>query len=269
MKWIRFVADDGNIHVGVVDSPEDKKAWLVNSRLPGDATITGQTAVVHQYLPPVSPPNIIGVGLNYAKHADETGISHPEFPVMFLKNTASLTAHLEPIILPDAGPDEVDYEAELAVVIGQEAKNVTESEAMDYVLGFCCGNDISARDWQIHKQKKQWARGKSFDTFCPIGPCLVSKDEIPDPNNLSIKTEINGSVFQDSNTSDMIFSVPQLVSHLSRSMTLLPGTVILTGTPDGVGFTRKPPVYLREGDRVTVTIENIGSLTNPVVKEKR
>jgi len=268
MKWIRFIADDGHSYVGVVDSPDDKKAWLVNSRVPGDATITGQTALVKQYLPPVSPINIIGIGLNYAKHADETGISYPDFPVMFLKSTSSLTAHLEPIILPHAGPDEVDYEAELAVVIGKAGKNVREEDAINYVLGYCCSNDVSARDWQIHKQKKQWARGKSFDTFCPLGPCLVSKDEIPDPNNLTIKTEINGTVFQESNTADMIFSVSQLISQLSRSMTLLPGTVILTGTPEGVGFTRKPPVYLKEGDRVTVTIENLGSLTNPVVREK-
>jgi 2-keto-4-pentenoate hydratase/2-oxohepta-3-ene-1,7-dioic acid hydratase in catechol pathway len=162
----------------------------------------------------------------------------------------------------------VDYEAELAVVIGKPAKNVTKDKAGDYILGYCCANDVSAREWQIKKQKKQWARGKSFDTFCPIGPCLVTRDEIPNPNGLRIQTEVNGTILQDSHTSDMIYDVPTLVSHLSQSMTLVPGTVILTGTPEGVGFTRKPPVFLREGDRVTVSIETIGRLTNPVAREK-
>jgi 2-keto-4-pentenoate hydratase/2-oxohepta-3-ene-1,7-dioic acid hydratase in catechol pathway len=162
----------------------------------------------------------------------------------------------------------VDFEAELAIVIGTIAKNVSRDDAMRHVMGYCCANDVSARDWQIRKQKQQWARGKSFDTFCPLGPCLVTRDEISDPNNLEIKTEINGTVYQRSNTSDMIFDVPTLVSELSQSMTLLPGTVILTGTPQGVGFTRKPPVFLKEGDKVTVSIEKIGTLTNPVIREK-
>jgi 2-keto-4-pentenoate hydratase/2-oxohepta-3-ene-1,7-dioic acid hydratase in catechol pathway len=174
---------------------------------------------------------------------------------------------MSPIILPAAGPDNVDYEAELAVVIGRKVKNVSPSEAMDYVMGYMCANDVSARDWQIEKQKKQWARGKSFDTFCPLGPCLVTRDEIPDPQNLRIRALLNGRIVQDSSTSDMIFDIPAIISDLSRSMTLLPGTVILTGTPEGVGFTRQPPLYLQAGDTVTVTIEKIGQLTNPVRDE--
>jgi 2-keto-4-pentenoate hydratase/2-oxohepta-3-ene-1,7-dioic acid hydratase in catechol pathway len=162
----------------------------------------------------------------------------------------------------------VDYEAELAVVIGKKAKNVSPAEAMGYVLGYTCANDVSARDWQIRKQKNQWVRAKSFDSFCPLGPCLVTTDEIPDPHNLSIQSEINGKIYQDSNTSDMIFDVPTIVSDLSQSTTLFPGTVILTGTPHGVGFTRIPPVYLRPGDVVTIQIEKIGKLTNPVILEE-
>ena len=184
-----------------------------------------------------------------------------------MKGTNAINAHLAPIVLPEAGPDEVDFEAELAIVIGKSAKNIPPKDAMSYVLGYCCANDVSARDWQIRKQKQQWARGKSFDTFSPIGPFLVTRDEIPDPNNLKIQTEINGEIYQSSNTSEMIFDVPTLVSQLSQSMTLLPGTIILTGTPNGVGFTRQPPVFLKDGDTVTVTIENIGSLINPVIHE--
>jgi 2-keto-4-pentenoate hydratase/2-oxohepta-3-ene-1,7-dioic acid hydratase in catechol pathway len=153
------------------------------------------------------------------------------------------------------------------VVIGRRAKNVRREDALGYVLGYTCANDVSARDWQIEKQKRQWARGKSFDTFCPLGPCLVTGDEIPDPNVLGIRAILNGQVMQDSNTSDMIFDVQGLISDLSRSFTLLPGTVILTGTPEGVGFTRQPPVFLREGDTITIEIEGIGSLSNKVGRE--
>jgi 2-keto-4-pentenoate hydratase/2-oxohepta-3-ene-1,7-dioic acid hydratase in catechol pathway len=215
----------------------------------------------------VDPPNILCIGLNYLGHAEETKIRLPEVPVLFLKATTALIGDGETILLPAVGPDQVDYEAELAVVIGRRAKNIEPEAALDHVLGYTCANDVSARDWQIEKQKKQWARGKSFDTFCPLGPCLVTKDEIVDPNRLRIRSILNGQVLQDANTSDMIFNIPALISDLSRSLTLLPGTVILTGTPDGVGFTRQPPVFLREGDVIVIDIEGIGSLTNPVHKE--
>ncbi len=268
MKFIRFTSDDDNTYYGVVGSQEDKRARIVKGSIFQEFSLTEKSVLIKKYLSPVLPPNIIGIGLNYARHAEETGIGYPEIPVMFLKGTNAVTAHLQPICLPAVGPDQVDYEAELAVVIGRAAKNVSKDKAGDYILGYCCANDVSARDWQIKKQKKQWTRGKSFDTFCPIGPCLVTGDEVPNPNGLRIQGEVNGTILQDSTTADMIFDVPTLVSHLSQSMTLMPGTVILTGTPSGVGFTRKPPVFLREGDRVTVSIEGIGRLTNPVVREK-
>jgi len=268
MRLIRFISQDHKTCYGAAASQEDQTAYLVEGSIFDDFSVTRQTAVIKKILPPVLPPNIIGIGFNYTKHAAETGVQKAEIPVMFLKATSSLIAHGEPILLPQAGPDEVDFEAELAVVIGKPTKNVPPDQAREFILGYCCANDVSSRDWQIKKQKKQWSRGKSFDTFCPLGPCLVTKDEIPNPNHLRIQTEINGTIFQDSNTANMIFPVHQLVSHLSQSMTLLPGTVILTGTPEGVGFTRQPPVFLKEGDRVTISIEKIGHLTNPVVREE-
>jgi 2-keto-4-pentenoate hydratase/2-oxohepta-3-ene-1,7-dioic acid hydratase in catechol pathway len=267
MRLIRFISQDHKTCYGVVASREDQTARLIDGNIFDEFSVIPKTAVIKKILPPVLPPNIIGIGLNYAKHAAETGIERAEIPIMFLKATSSLIAHGDPILLPQAGPNEVDFEAELAVVIGKPTKNVSPDQAMEFILGYCCANDVSARDWQINKQKKQWSRGKSFDTFCPLGPCLVTKDEIPNPNRLHIQTEINGTIYQDSNTANMIFPVPELVSHLSQSMTLLPGTVILTGTPEGVGFTRQPPVFLKEGDRVTISIEKIGQLSNPVVRE--
>lgn len=267
MKLIRFVSDDDRIYHGVAITPEDKSARLIKGSIFEKFSLSETSAVIKKILPPVQPPNIIGIGLNYTGHADETGIQYPEIPVMFLKGTNAVNGYRDPIVLPKAGADQVDYEAELAVVIGKRAKNIPEDKVFDYILGYCCANDVSARDWQKHKQKKQWARGKSFDTFCPLGPWLVTKDEIPNPNELSIQSQINGEVMQNSNTGDMIFDVPALISNLSSSMTLLPGTVILTGTPEGVGFTRQPPVFLQEGDEVTITIEKIGRLTNPVIKE--
>ena len=164
--------------------------------------------------------------------------------------------------------DEVDYECELAVVIGKPCKNISRAKALDFVLGYTCCNDVSARDWQIKRSGGQWCRGKSFDTFSPLGPCLVTPDEIPNPNSLKISTVLNGQVMQDWNTNDMIFDVPTLIEFLSGSTTLLPGTVILTGTPHGVGMAQKPPRWLRPGDRVNIEIEKIGALTNSVANEK-
>jgi 2-keto-4-pentenoate hydratase/2-oxohepta-3-ene-1,7-dioic acid hydratase in catechol pathway len=163
--------------------------------------------------------------------------------------------------------DSVDYECELVVVIGKRCHNVGEEQALDYVLGYTCGNDVSARDWQKHGGAHQWCRGKTFATFAPLGPCLATTASIPDPHRLAIRTLLNGEVMQASNTRDMIFPVPALVAFLSASMVLLPGTVIFTGTPPGVGFARRPPVFLQAGDSVTIEIEGIGALTNPVVEE--
>ena len=211
-------------------------------------------------LPPVSPPNIVCVGLNYKSHAAESRMDIPKRPVLFLKATTSLCGPGDAIALPAAAPDEVDYEAELAVVIGKTARNVGKDEALDYVLGYTCGNDVSARDCQL-RHDSQWARGKSFDTFCPLCPVIETQ---LDPENVRVRTRLNGELVQDGCTSDMIFSLRELVSYCSQQMTLLPGTVLLTGTPDGVGFARRPPVYLRPGDRVEVEIEGIGILQNPV-----
>jgi 2-keto-4-pentenoate hydratase/2-oxohepta-3-ene-1,7-dioic acid hydratase in catechol pathway len=267
MKLMRFVSEKGEVLMGVYEPGRTGEARLVEGDLLGEWRLTDRFGHIGRLLPPVDPPNILCIGLNYLGHAEETKIRLPEVPVLFLKATTALIGDGETILLPAAGPDQVDYEAELAVVIGRQAKNIEPEAALDYVLGYTCANDVSARDWQIEKQKKQWARGKSFDTFCPLGPCLVTKDEIADPNRLRVRSILNGEVLQDANTSDMIFNIPALISDLSRSLTLLPGTVILTGTPDGVGFTRQPPVFLRQGDVIVIDIEGIGSLTNPVQKE--
>jgi 2-keto-4-pentenoate hydratase/2-oxohepta-3-ene-1,7-dioic acid hydratase in catechol pathway len=158
----------------------------------------------------------------------------------------------------------VDYEVELAVILGKPARNVSRENALAHVAGFCVGNDVSARIWQMQGGGNQWVRGKTFDTFCPLGPCLVTADEIPDPDHLHIECRLNGAVMQTGNTSDMIFSVGELIAFLSEDTTLVPGTVILTGTPSGVGFSRKPPVFLKPGDRLEMTIEHIGTLVNRV-----
>ncbi|MBW2557474.1 MAG: fumarylacetoacetate hydrolase family protein [Deltaproteobacteria bacterium] len=267
MKIIRFISQSGEELSGVFNLETPDEARIIEGDIFGDIEVTERVERIETFLPPISPPNIIALGLNYGKHADETGLKNPEIPVMFLKATSSVIGHGAAILLPAAGPAEVDYEAELAVIIGKEAKNVSRNDAGEYVLGYTCANDVSARDWQIRKQKKQWARGKSFDTFCPIGPYLVTKDEVVNANRLRVRSILNGEVMQDSNTSDMVFDVATIISNLSCSMTLLPGTVILTGTPEGVGFTRNPPVFLQDGDIITVSIENIGELTNSVKRE--
>lgn len=229
-----------------------------------EAGISVPLAEVKRFLPPLDPPNIIALGLNYLEHAKEGKWDLPPAPVVFLKATTSLVGHLSPIILPTEAPAEVDYEAELTIVIGKEAKNVPEEKALDYIFGYTCGNDVSARDCQM-RMDKQWARAKSFDTFAPTGPVIETE---LDPSNLAVRSMLNGKVMQDGNTRDLIFKVPAVVSYLSRQMTLLPQTLIMTGTPSGVGFARKPPVFLKPGDRIEVEIESIGTLVNPVVMER-
>jgi 2-keto-4-pentenoate hydratase/2-oxohepta-3-ene-1,7-dioic acid hydratase in catechol pathway len=212
--------------------------------------------------------SLLCIGLNYRHHAVESGGKIPEYPVVFMKQTAAVQNPNDPIVLPRfLRSDEVDYECELAVVIGKKCKNVSRDRALDFVLGYTCNNDVSSRDWQFKWGGTQWCRSKTFDTFAPLGPCLVTTDEIPNPNALAIKLDINGEVFQDWNTNDMIFDVPRLIEFLSGSTTLLPGTVIITGTPHGVGFAQKPPRWLKPGDVCNVTIEKIGTLTNPVIEE--
>jgi 2-keto-4-pentenoate hydratase/2-oxohepta-3-ene-1,7-dioic acid hydratase in catechol pathway len=267
MKVARFLLKEGQIAYGVVDKDDPKFLQPVMGDIFG-AFRLGRRQKAEKILAPVVPPLIYALGLNYRKHSEETGIEYPERPVVFLKAVTSLSGTGDPIVLPAAGPDEVDFEGELAVVIGRRGKNIPADRAMEYVFGYTCANDVSARDWQNRLQKKQWARGKSFDTFCPLGPWIVTRDEIPDPGCLQLQTRVNGRIMQDSSTADLIFPVPEIISDLSRSITLLPGTIILTGTPEGVGFTRRPPVFLRPGDSVNVTIEKIGELTNPVECEK-
>ncbi|MGD0022673.1 MAG: fumarylacetoacetate hydrolase family protein [Smithellaceae bacterium] len=267
MKIIRFVSGRKKVLFGVYNPKHPTFAKIIEGDILGSYKITSKEAEIKKLLPPIIPVNILALGINYKKHGDETAMSYPDQPILFLKATTSIVGHDGPIILPAAGPDSVDYEAELAVIIGKKAKNVSPDRAMDYVMGYTCANDVSARDWQFDKQKGQWARGKSFDTFCPLGPWIVTKEEIDDPNNLGIRCIINGETVQEARTSEMIFNVQNIVSNLSQSMTLLPGTVILTGTPDGVGFTRQPPLFLKAGDLVSVKIEKIGTLTNRVVRE--
>jgi 2-keto-4-pentenoate hydratase/2-oxohepta-3-ene-1,7-dioic acid hydratase in catechol pathway len=214
------------------------------------------------FLPAVYPGKILAIGRNYVDHAIEGGAAPPEAPLLFNKLTNSLSAHNAPIVLPSISV-KVDYEAELAVVIGRRAKRVSEAEALDYVFGFTLINDVSARDLQFGDG--QWTRGKGLDTFAPLGPFITTRDEIKDVQALKIEGRLNGEVMQSSNTGKMIFKVAYLVSYLSQGITLEPGDVIATGTPDGVGIFRKPPVLLKAGDVFEVEIEGLGTLRNPVI----
>lgn len=268
MKIIRYRDPAGNI--GYASQQAGGLALKLEGTLYNGLRATTAKAEVSRLLAPVEPTTIICIGLNYRKHAEETGAKFPEYPVVFFKGINTLQHPGEPIQIPThLKSDEVDYECELAVVIGRACKNVSRSAALDYVLGYTCCNDVSARDWQIKRGGGQWSRGKTFDTFSPLGPALVTRDEIPDPNALKIRTVLNGQAMQDWNTNDMIFDVPALIEFLSGSTTLLPGTVILTGTPHGVGMAQKPPRWLKPGDTVSIEIEKIGVLTNPVVEEPR
>ncbi len=265
MRIARIIDPSGDIRHGVpIDGSHIRP--LTEGPLHSPTLIDGLIEV-QRWLAPVVPPNIFCIGLNYRAHAQETGAALPTQPVVFMKPTTTITDPATPIVLPAAceqGP-EVDYEAELAVIIGRPGKDIPLERALDYVLGYTCANDISARRWQKQGGGGQWVRGKSFDTFCPIGPVLVTADEIPDPQVLGLSCTLNGQRMQQGNTSDMIFTVAELISFLSRDTTLLPGTLILTGTPPGVGFARKPPIFLANGDHVRVEIDGIGVLENPVI----
>jgi 2-keto-4-pentenoate hydratase/2-oxohepta-3-ene-1,7-dioic acid hydratase in catechol pathway len=263
MRIIRFEGEDATVHLG--EERVGHRAEVLEGGLFGELRRTGRTARIAKLLAPLEPVNVFCVGLNYRAHAVETNAPIPEEPVLFMKPTTAVAHPGDPIRIPACcrrGP-EVDYEGELAVVIGKAARDVPEERALEVVLGYTAGNDVSARRWQRHNGG-QWVRGKSFDTFCPLGPAIVTSDDIRDPQVLRLRTVLNGEVMQEGTTADMIFSVARIVSFLSRDTTLLPGTVILTGTPPGVGFARTPPRFLHAGDRVTVEIDRIGALTNPV-----
>jgi 2-keto-4-pentenoate hydratase/2-oxohepta-3-ene-1,7-dioic acid hydratase in catechol pathway len=267
MIIVRYRTASGTEEYGA-EQP-DGSVLRINGDVLGRHEVTKEKAQVAQLLAPIVPRQILGVGLNYRHHAKESGMAVPERPVLFVKGLNTLQHPGEPILIPThLASTEVDYECELAVVIGKPCKNVSREQALDYVLGYTCANDVSARDWQIKRGGGQWCRGKFFDTFCPLGPRLLTGDELPKgPNNLCIATHLNGETVQDWNTSDMIFDVAGIIEFLSGSTTLVPGTVILTGTPHGVGMAAKPPRWLKDGDEVTIEIERIGKLTNPVALE--
>ncbi|MEP6755147.1 MAG: fumarylacetoacetate hydrolase family protein [Chthonomonadales bacterium] len=220
-----------------------------------------------ELLAPIDDPQkLICIGQNYKDHCEEQNQPIPERAIIFTKFATCIAAPGQPIVLPDIS-EQVDYEAELAFVVGKRAKKVSEADAPAYIAGYMCLNDVSARDIQMHPAEKQWIRGKSPDTFAPIGPALVTSDEIPDPHNLDISLTLNGFEMQKSNTSNLIFGINYLLSYLSLSITLEPGDIVTTGTPGGVGVFRNPQVFLKEGDVVDVIISRIGTLTNPVIHE--
>ena len=268
MKITRVQDKNGQIVFGCLQ--EDGSINKINGDVFGDFFVTDQKVNVAKILAPVVPSAIYCIGLNYLHHAHESNLDVPQYPVVFMKAPTAIQNPDDAVEIPRTLlSTQVDYECELAVVIGKKCKNVKKTEALDYVLGYTCANDVSARDWQIEKGGSQWCRGKTFDTFAPLGPVIVCPDEISDPNKLSIKTVLNGDTVQDWNTEDMIFDVATLIEFLSGDTTLLPGTVIMTGTPHGVGMARKPPLWLKSGDVMTVEIENIGKLTNPVIDAQK
>jgi acylpyruvate hydrolase len=271
---------DGKISYGLLEGDELADLPGLDPQLP--PILNNALPVLGGYLPPAgarkavslsdvtllpvipNPQKIICIGVNYADHAAETGQAPPPYPTVFAKFANTLAASGDPIVLPSASTMP-DYEGELAVVIGRPGRRITEQDALDHVAGYTAFNDVSARDFQGHTS--QWTMGKSPDTFGPLGLALVTADEIPDPQKLELRTTVNGEVLQQASTADMIFTVRQLIAYLSQTMTLLPGDVIATGTPSGIGAARTPPRFLRPGDTVVISIDGVTELTNPVVGE--
>ncbi|XP_041534992.1 fumarylacetoacetate hydrolase domain-containing protein 2A [Microtus oregoni] len=217
------------------------------------------------FLAPVTRPDkVVCVGMNYADHCKEQNVRVPKEPIIFSKFSSSIVGPYDEIILPPESK-EVDWEVELAVIIGKKGKHIKATDAMAHVAGFTVAHDVSARDWQMRRNGKQWLLGKTFDTFCPLGPALVTRDSITDPHNLKIFCRVNGEVVQSSSTNQMVFKTEELIAWVSQFVTLYPGDIILTGTPPGVGVFRKPPVFLKKGDEVQCEIEEIGVIVNKVV----
>ncbi len=265
MRIVRFCDSGGTVNLG--EDLGDGNARLLSGSLFSGLSSTDTVVAIGKRLAPLEPTNIFCIGKNYVAHAQEMGSEAPEMPIVFMKPTSALNHPDAPVAIPAActhGP-EVDYEAELVAVIGKAARNVPRERALDYVLGYTCANDVSARWWQKQGSGGQWIRGKGFDGFCPLGPVLVTVDEIPDPQNLTVRFRLNGELLQDGHTRQMMFPVDYLIAELSRDLTLLPGTVILTGTPSGVGAARDPQVFLKPGDRMETEVEGIGTLVNHVV----
>lgn len=247
-----FGADWTAAFLGETSRLEEFKKWLASN---SDAC--PEVGASERLGSPVPyPSKIMCVGLNYSLHAKESGMEVPEQPVLFMKATSALSGPFDPIVIPK-NSNATDWEVELAIVIGKKASYVSEEEAMDHVFGYVLHNDVSERDFQL-RQGGQWVKGKSCDTFAPLGPYLVTKDEIKDPHSLRLWLKVNGETMQDSNTSDLVFNVPQLVSYISQYMSLLPGDIISTGTPAGVGMGLKPPRYLKPGDEVELGIDGLG-----------
>jgi len=271
MHLFRYADPEGTIHIGQlhVDGSRERlvgEPWIGSEAL----RPSGEAAAVARLLAPLEPRAILGIGVNYRRHALEFGSPIPERPLLFVKAPGAVQHPGAPIELPTVlASSQVDYEGELAVVIGRTCKNVSRQDALAVVLGYTCANDVSARDWQKRKELGggQWCRGKSFDTFAPLGPVLATSEAIPDPNALGLRTWLNGELVQDARTDDMIFDVASLIAFLSGSTTLEAGTVILTGTPSGVGMAADPPRWLTPGDTVAIEIEGIGRLENPVQRE--
>ena len=262
MRIIRFISG-GKEHLG---RPIDaRSAHRLDGALFEDLTVTADVLPIDQLLPPLVPRDILCIGLNYRDHAAEGGFELPKHPMLFIKASNTLIASGDSIRMP-ARSSMIDYEGELAVVIGKTATAVSRADALQHVFGYTIANDVTARDWQRDKSLGggQFCRAKSFDSFCPMGPAIVTADEVHDPQKLNVRTILNGQTMQDGNTADMIFDVAALIESLSSTMTLFPGTVILTGTPAGVGFARKPPVWMKVGDTVEITIEPIGTLSNTI-----
>jgi 2-keto-4-pentenoate hydratase/2-oxohepta-3-ene-1,7-dioic acid hydratase in catechol pathway len=261
---------EGTLHLGIVHGDHigplafsgNMTDYINNRQLHGREREGAGLPMDRLRFAPVLPisSNIIAIGLNYKDHVVESKGRIPKTPMVFAKFSSSLLGHREPITWRSAITKKVDFEAELAVIIGEKASQCPEEEAMEKVFGYTCANDVSARDLQFGDG--QWVRGKSLDTFCPLGPWIVTRDEIQDPHELAIRCTLNGTIMQDSSTKAMVFGVSRLISHLSQYFTLMPGDVILTGTPAGVGAFRDPPIYLKNGDSLSVEIEKIGTLTN-------
>jgi 2-keto-4-pentenoate hydratase/2-oxohepta-3-ene-1,7-dioic acid hydratase in catechol pathway len=265
--YIDLHAADPRLPTGVRQLLEGGPDLLRIAReVAGSALATRIPAAGVKLLPPIpDPPKIVCMGLNYRDHAAETGAKIPAEPVLFSKFNTALIGPEEPIVLPPTSR-KVDYEAELVLVVGKKGRNLSAAAALDHLAGYTVGHDVSARDWQLEKDGRQWLAGKTFDTFAPLGPALVTPDELADPQNLAVRLRLNGQTMQDGNTRHMIFTAGAALAYISQIVTLLPGDLVFTGTPAGVGMARKPPVWLKAGDVVEVEIEGLGVLRNPVVQ---
>ena len=258
---LRELTDDAPINADIFSRGPD---WLAS--LPEPEANQWRSAPKRMLPPTPSPQKLFCIGLNYIEHANETNAQIPDQPVVFNKVASAMIGHGDSIVLPKVS-EKVDFEGELVVVIGKAGRHISKSAAMDHVFGVTCGNDVSARDWQKGVPQKQWLLGKTFDTFAPLGPCIATRREIPDPGNLKIETLVNGEVMQSSTTKHLIFDIPTLIEHISQIVTFQPGDLIFTGTPPGVGVARTPPRFLQADDVCTVRIEQIGELTNTCVAE--